>query len=227
MNTAMDIVEGGIAAIAAGFTAWAAWEAKTAAKTANKNSDTANEIAVLAHQTAEAVARMERDRWHRELTPRIVCRLTNERSSMLELAVQYRGPATLGKLKAVALTIRDDFDRSVAPLLAGGLTAEEIKATIWGPYRFTIHTPEDNTGRTAEPFSMEPGDEMRFAVTPTYPHRKYGGDGNSTQWRTEFLPKDFRLWVACEAEGHKPWKLMADIPHDEGVSRDPAGVLAT
>ncbi|KKZ72130.1 hypothetical protein VO63_20370 [Streptomyces showdoensis] len=226
LNMPMDIVEGGIAAVAAAFSGWAAYSAMKAADAADDNSKVANQTAELARQTAEAVAQIERDRWHKELTPRIVCRLTQERG-MLELVVAYEGPTTLGKLSVVSLTIRDDRDRSTAPALGGGLPLEEVKATIWGPYRFTSRTPEDNTGRTATPFSVEPGDEMRFSVTPTFPHRLYGGDGNTAQWRAEFLPKDFRLWVGCEAEGHKPWKLMADVPHEDGVSRDPAGVLAS
>lgn len=161
LNASMDIVEGSIAAVAAAFSGWAAYSAMKAARSADRNSRTANRTAELAYQTAESVAQIERDRWHRELTPKIAFRVTKERG-YVELLVLYGGPSSLGRLTSVELRVRDDRDRSNDPILGGGLTAEERDATIWGPYRFRHSTNSaDETGRSIEPLSLLPGEEYR------------------------------------------------------------------
>lgn len=198
----MDIVEGSIAAIAAGFTGWAAYSARQAAREANR--------------TAASIAQIERDRWHRELTPNVKFRLTKERG-WVELLVQYNGPAALGRLDRLELTVRDDRDRSNDLLLAGGITAEERAATIWGPLRFKHSTDGvDDLGRTLEPFSLVCSEEHRLALDPTHPHQHY--NGGAEQWERDHRDKPFRQWVTCHAEGHKPWVLTADIPQRHGES---------
>ncbi|WP_405676360.1 hypothetical protein OG239_41545 [Streptomyces sp. NBC_00868] len=210
----MDIVEGSIAAVAAAFSGWAAYSAMKAARSADRNSRTANRTAELAYQTAESVAQIERDRWHRELTPKIAFRVTKERG-YVELLVLYGGPSSLGRLTSVELRVRDDRDRSNDPILGGGLTAEERDATIWGPYRFRHSTNSaDETGRSIEPLSLLPGEEYRLALDPTHPHRLYGG--GSEQWERDYRNKEVRLWVDCFVEGHKQWKLTADLPQRFG-----------
>ncbi|MFF5808236.1 hypothetical protein [Streptomyces sp. NPDC012746] len=210
----MDIIEGSIAAVAAAFSGWAAWEAMRAARSADRNSQAANETAALAYRTAESVAQMERDRFHRELTPDIRFRLTKERGHV-ELLVQYNGPAALGRLDSVELRVRDDRDRSNDPVLGSGLTAEERAATIWGPYRFR-HGADgaDATGRSVEPISLAPREERPLGLDPTMPPPGYSG--GSFQWEKDHREKDFRLWVTCHVEGHKPWSLTADVPQRLG-----------
>lgn len=210
----MDIIEGGIAAIAATFSGWAAYSAMQAARSSDRNSRSSNRTAELAYQTAESIAQIERDRWHRELTPTVGFRLTAERGWM-ELLVRYGGPAAVGRLEHLELTIRDDRDRSGDQLLAGGLTAEERAATIWGPYRFRASADGvDELGRTVAPLTLLRGEVFRLALDTTQPHRHYGG--GSTAWEGDYREKDLRLWVNCHIDGHKPWHLTADIPrpHD-------------
>ncbi|THA28232.1 hypothetical protein [Streptomyces sp. A1547] len=212
----MDIVESSIAAVAAAFSGWAAYSAMQAAKSADRNSQAANRTAELAYQTAEAVAQIERDRWHRELTPKITFRVTRERGHV-ELLVRYGGPPALGRLTALELRVRDDRDRSNDPLLGGGLTAEERDSTIWGPWRFrAFANGADELGRSVEPLSLMPGEEYRLGLDPTHPHRLYGG--GSVQWEKDYREKDVRLWVDCRVEGHKPWSLTADLPQRLGDS---------
>ncbi|MFG2714106.1 hypothetical protein ACGFX2_26650 [Streptomyces goshikiensis] len=212
----MNTVEISIAAVAAAFSGWAAHSAMQAARSADRNAQTANRTAELAYRTAEAVARIERDRWHRELTPKISFRVTRERGHV-ELLVRYDGPAALGRLTALELRVRDDRDRSNDPLHGGGLTAEERDNTIWGPWRFR-HSANgtDETGRRVEPLSLMPGEEYRLGLDPTYPHRFYGG--GSVKWERDYREKDVRLWVDCYVEGHKPWNLTADLPQRLGDS---------
>ncbi|WP_329126115.1 hypothetical protein [Streptomyces sp. NBC_01353] len=209
----MDIVEGGIAAAAAAFSGWAAWSAMKAAKSADRNGQVANRTAELAYQTAEAVAQIERDRWHKELTPAVFFWVTKERG-FLELVVRYDGPSSLGKLDSLELLIRDDRDRSNDQVLAGSLTVEERDRTIWGPYRFTTTAYGDDIGRTTDPLSLPPGEEYRLALNSTHPHQHYGAGYDA--WRAEYGVKDFRLWATCTVAGHKPWTLTADIPHRQG-----------
>ncbi len=216
LNARMDIVEGSIAAIAAAFSGWAAYSAMQAAKSADRNSLTANRTAELAYQTAESLAQIERDRFHRELTPQIRFQLTKERG-YVELLIRYNGPAALGRLNWMELQVRDDRDRSNDPILGGGLTAEERETTIWGPYRFR-HSANgaDETGRSVEPLSLMPGEMYRLALDPTHPHHLFGG--GAEQWEKDHRDKDVRLWVNCHVEGHKRWNLTVDIPQRFGAT---------
>ncbi|MFD4933369.1 hypothetical protein [Streptomyces virginiae] len=212
----MDIVEGSIAAIAAGLTGWAAWSAMRAAQASDRNSQTANRTAELAYRTAESVAQIERDRWHRELTPKVAFRVTKERGH-LELLVRYSGPSSLGTLSSLTLRVRDDRDRSNDPVLAGGMTAEERANTIYGPFRFRPYTDgADETGRTVAPISLPPGEEHRLALDPSLPHRHYAG--GTQQWEKDWREENFRMWVDCQVEGHKPWTLTADVSQRLGES---------
>ncbi|MET8249188.1 hypothetical protein ABZV31_35350 [Streptomyces sp. NPDC005202] len=95
-----------------------------------EGSREANKAAWNANETAAAVAQIERDRWHKELTPQLRIKLQVEPHEVLY--VRFDGPATLGEL-AVQLTVRDDFDRSRLPPLAGTPTPEESEEVVWGP----------------------------------------------------------------------------------------------
>lgn len=115
----MSIVDTSIAAASAAFSGVAAWGAWKASLEAN--------------ETATSVAQIERDRWHKELTPQLRIKLQAEPHEVLY--VRFDSPATLGEL-SVQLTVRDDFDRSRLPHLAGTPTLEQREEVIWGPYRF-------------------------------------------------------------------------------------------
>lgn len=208
----MDIVEGSIAAVAAAFSGWAAWSAMKAAKSSDRNSQTANRTAELAYQTAESVAQIERNRWHQDLTPQISFRIDDERG-WPDLMVRYTAPSGISRLDSVELRVRDDRNREEDPVLAGSLTPEERRATIWGPYRFRIYdhsTEAEGIGRIPEPFSLARGDVQRLTLEATFPHSHYGG--GSTEWEHHYAGEPLRLWIVCRAEGHKPWELTVDVP---------------
>ncbi|MGX1268128.1 hypothetical protein RKD18_001322 [Streptomyces phaeoluteigriseus] len=92
----VEIIEGSIAAIAAGFSGWAAYSAMQAARSSDRNATTANRTAELAYRTAESVAQIERDRWHNDLRPDIAFRI-NEGRGWPELMVRYTAPAGVGR----------------------------------------------------------------------------------------------------------------------------------
>ncbi|MGV9509408.1 hypothetical protein ACWDQZ_27790 [Streptomyces tendae] len=210
----MDIVEGSIAAIAAAFSGWAAFGAMRAAKASDRNAQTANRTAELAYQTAESIAQIERNRWHKELTPSVRFLLTKERG-WVELQVRYTGPAGIARLD-IELAIRDDRDRTGDPVFAGGLTAREREETIWGPYRFQPAADGvEDTGRGAE-ISLIRGEMYRLPLERTSPHQHYGG--GRTQWLHDYENHDVRLFVDCRTPEHNPWYLHVDLPQHEGAS---------
>ncbi|MCD2469534.1 hypothetical protein MBT42_39145 [Streptomyces sp. MBT42] len=199
----MGIADTSIAAAAAAFSgiaAFASWKASQ-----------------RAHGTAESVAQIERDRWHKELTPQVAVVLGGAHSARL-LIVRFNGPVGLGRLDAVQLTIRDDRDRSKDPVLGTGPTAEERAQFIFGPFRFRRGADgADSLGRTVDPFALDVHDEWRLALDlSTVPYWCEGVEGDRS-WRGRF-PADrdkLRLWIECEAQGHRPWKLSAEVAWNE------------
>lgn len=130
-----------------------------------------------------------------------------------ELLVRFDGPAGLGARDALELSVRDDHDRTNDQLLAGGATAEERANTIWGPFRLSPHIDgADGLGRRAEPFTLEHGEERRFALDRSQPPRWHEGAEGAHRWEGEYLNKPLRVWVRCLVEGHKAWRLTADLP---------------
>ncbi|AZP14755.1 hypothetical protein EJC51_47195 [Streptomyces aquilus] len=222
----MDLVEGSLAAAAALFTGWAAYSAMDAAKTAKKaaessdhNGQTANRTAELAAQTAESVAQIERDRWHRELTPRLRVRVDLSEPNHV-LVLRFEGPGELGRLQ-VRLSIRDDRDHSDDPVL--GADPEEQRAeraaVIWGPLRFRQGVDRADAGeRTAGPFHLEAHDERKVTVQPSMRPRWYEGASGELRWEADYrYQRPLRLWADCEAEGHKPWRLPFEVSTTSGA----------
>ncbi|WP_433916925.1 hypothetical protein [Streptomyces sp. NBC_01744] len=194
----MGIADTSIAATAAvfsGVAAFAAWKTATEA-----------------NRTATSVAQIERDRWHTEMTPNVGLALTNERGRP-ELLVRFDGPAPLRAIDGLELSIRDDRDRSNDQTLAGGATREERARTIWGPFRLSPHIDgADELGRSAEAFSLTHGEQRRFALERSLPPRWYEGAEGARRWEFEFQNHaPLRVWVVCQVEGHKPWKLTANL----------------
>jgi hypothetical protein len=198
----MGIAENSIAAAAAAFSGFAAIAAWRASKEANA--------------TAAAVAQIERDRWHTELTPQLQLRLTPADAGIDPgLLVRFKGPASLGSLR-VRLQVRDDRDRSQDPILAGSeYTAEDRAAVIWGPFRLRPGIDKtDELGRNSGVLLLQPGDELKVAIDPSaIPHWFTRTEG-AQQWQRMYEDAPMRLWATCEAEGHRPWRLSFDVPRD-------------
>jgi hypothetical protein len=189
----MGIADTCIAAASAalsGIAAFAAWRASKEA-----------------HHTASSVAQIERDRWHNDLTPRLQLWLGPEST---HLYIKFEGPASLGRLQ-VRFVVRDDRDHSQDVELAGGPTAETRAQVIWGPYRFRPGLDRaDQLGRTSGTILLEATDYSRLAIVPSVKPDWYENqDGEG--WRVAHGWGFMRLWVECEAPGHKPWRLPANV----------------
>ncbi|WBO69755.1 hypothetical protein [Streptomyces camelliae] len=201
----MSIVDTSIAAASAAFSGLAAWGAW-------KASREANEAALKANETAVSVAQIERDRWHKELTPQLRIKLQAESDDVLY--IRFDSPAMLGELN-IQLTIRDDFDRSRLPHLAGVPTPEQTAEVIWGPYRFRPRINEaDELGRSVPAFPLLLGDRHRLALDPSLKPSWYEGADGEQRWRSEYSTAPIRLWATCTVPDHTPWKLAFAVPQD-------------
>jgi hypothetical protein len=202
---------GAIATLAAaGVAAWAARQSRISAQRANA--------------AAEALAEIERDRRHSELTPRfrVIVEPWGPGTDTKKLRVMLLGPPGLDHLDTVTVRIRDDhFRRGEGMLLAGGPTRDQVKTHIWGPYMFTPGTgPDearaDSTGRvTAYEAALPVGEELPFQLEPTRPG----------SWMTAMSQEDWqrqrgtviRLAIDATHAQHGIWTLPCEIE----VGNDP------
>lgn len=204
LQSGMTTADTCIAAASAAFTGFAAWAAWQASRQANLAAQQSNE-------TAAAVAQIERDRWHTELTPVLRLRLEADEGM---LYIRFDGPASLGHI-TVTLTLRDDMDRTRVPNLGGTPTPEQVAEVIWGPYRFRPRINEaDELGRTMGIFTLEANDRTRRAVEPSLKPAWYEDAAGEDRWRSQYRSSRLRLWADCESPGHKPWRLSFEVPQD-------------
>ena len=212
-----------LTAVASVATAVASWAATSRA------SDTADQ----ARRTAEAVASIERDRWHAELTPQVDVSITSPTagSNRYLLRIKLIGPDPLIGLDSVAVVVRDDgLDHSA--FLAGGPTQEEVNQQIWAPLHFF---PGINgvgePGRATPQFSLEHGDLRSFDMKRTPRPRwstSVGPDPFSgPDWPAPNQEKPIRLRIECRSGQHRPWYLHRDVYIDGPFlgTGGPSGVL--
>ncbi|GAX52844.1 hypothetical protein [Streptomyces olivochromogenes] len=165
-----------------------------------------------ANATADAVARIERDRWHAELTPqfRITLERTNNRTD--RLSVHLAGPLSLGSLDEIRVVVMSSDDMDRAPRLAGPPTQDEVDAQVWGPYRFT-HGADgaDVDGRTIAPFALRVGAGRPFSIEKTSPPPWQEGSDRVERWRDQWLNKPMRLVLTCRRGGLDPWVVPYEV----------------
>jgi len=194
--------------VALGATAIAA----VAARQSNKSSGKAN-------QTAEALAEIERDRRHAELTPRFRVRVepwTAGNNDDLRLRVMLTGPPGLDRIDGLTVKVRDDhFRRGEGNLLAGGPTSEQIKAHVWGPYRFRPGTGPDNSradvdGRaTIYDTELPIGEELPYLLERTRPP-DWATSMTQEQWNTQRGPV-IRIVLEAWHDDHGRWILPCEV----------------
>jgi len=213
----LTVVYSGLAdLVALGATAIAA----VAARQSNKSSGKAN-------QTAEALADIERDRRHFELTPRFRVRVepwSPGDNENLRLRVMLTGPTGLDHIDGLTVKIRDDhFKRGEGVLTAGGPTREEIKAQVWGPYRFRPSTGPDESladedGRTTVYDAELPiGEELPYFLERTMPPA-WARTMTQEQWNEQRGPV-IRIVLEARHHDHGKWILPCEI--DLSADHDP------
>lgn len=199
-----------LSAISAGLGVITAVIALCIARTANRAASHSNQAAERANATADAVAQVERDRWHHEMTPQFDVTITRlgPGSDQASLMLTFEGPAALERLDDIELEIRDDgYTHGV-----GHATEEyerEIENTIWGPYRFKPGIDRaTRNGRTSPGVPMELGGWIKRALEESFPpswtDRAY--------WRERYGDDSpVRLWVRCRRDGYQPWTLTFNV----------------
>jgi hypothetical protein len=194
--------------VALGATAIAA----IAARQSNKSSSKAN-------QTAGALAGIEQDRRHSELTPRFRVRVepwTPGSDQDLRLRVMLTGPTGLERIDSLTVMIRNDhFRRGEGTLTVGGPISEEIKAQVWGPYRFGPGTGPDEfladaDGRvTAYEAELPIGEELPYFLERTRPPT-WATSMTQEQWNEQRGPV-IRIVLEAGHADHGRWILPCEI----------------
>lgn len=166
-----------------------------------------------ADKAASSLTAIEQDRRHSELTPEFRFEFKDPGNGQPLLRVYLDGPASLSHLDRIDLTVRDDMPNRERFAVGSVLTEEDIKAQIWGPFRFVpIVDGASQDGRTMAPFDLPVGESRRFALEPTTAPR---WDPNPDWWREQRKNDPLRLTVQCSKDGHEPWLLKFEVQLEE------------
>ncbi|WP_166380850.1 hypothetical protein [Catellatospora methionotrophica] len=209
--TELWIAAGAAAATAAStVAAFFAWRttaaAKKVAEQANTIAETANSIAVSAAHTASAIAQVEHDRWHRELTPALRYELEkpNRLVDQVRLHIHLDGPVGLDGVDGLTVSVRDDGDHTPQVPGVNAPTAQELADTIWGPLRFKPHVDEaDPVGRSVPRRPLPVGSYLVFALEASRAPRWI----EQPDWERQYRNGRLRLIVTCEKTGYRPWHI--------------------
>lgn len=164
------------------------------------------------NRTADAVARIERERWHADLTPQFRITIGEVRGDRATLDVQLTGPLSLRRLDEIAVAVvpSDDLDRT--PRLAGSVSQEEVDAQVWGPFRFRPGADgADPTGHSVAPFALRVGQGRPFAAERTRPPHWEEGEDLVGQWRRRWAGRPMRLVLTCRRAGDDVWVVPYDV----------------
>ncbi|MEU0919572.1 hypothetical protein [Streptomyces cyaneofuscatus] len=162
--------------------------------------------------SAENVARIERERWHADQTPIFKAKLQREEGDRAQLDFQFVGPLSLQHLDRIELTIANSDDLVRTARLGGSRPQEELDAQVWGPWRFGASADgADSTGKTIDPFDLEVGRGRPFALERTRPPHWQQGDDRAQRWAEQFAGKPVRLLVRCRKDGVDPWVVPVDV----------------
>ncbi|MER8199032.1 hypothetical protein ABTY00_34420 [Streptomyces microflavus] len=174
------------------------WTTRKAAAAAADSADTAREV-----------ARIERDRWHRELTPELVFSLIRVGPNRLRLATTLDGPVGLDHLDTITLTVRDEAGWNHARPHFDEAMRTELPSVIWGPARFSpgvdgVAAP----GRESIIRGLERGNSVYRVMENSEPPSWFQNAGD---WVEGYWEAKLRLHAVCEVEGYKPWIIVAEV----------------
>lgn len=187
------------AAVGSVITAAGAWKVAVQAR------DTAGQAAM----TAATAAQIERDRLHHEFTPKFEVSLFHDppSSPVAYLYVAWNGPSTLERLSEIRVIVRDDgVPREPSPTGVPP-SAQQIAATVWGPYRLRPGVDGASPdGRTATQRDVELGGWVVQTMEPTLPPAWV----RSEDWFTSG-PSPVRLRIEAVHPDYRPWIQVYDV----------------
>lgn len=191
------VTTAGLSAIAT----WGAWRA-----------------AVRSAKTADTVARIERQRWHADLTPQFDITIERAQGDRATMNVRLVGPVPLGHLDEIVIRIVPSDDQDRTQERPGGPSREEMDAQVWGPCRFNPNAEGvDPTGQTVAPFPLRVGTGRPLSLEKTRaPHWQEGNDVQH-RWTEDWSNQPVRLVITCKRhepdgqEEFEPWVVPLDV----------------
>jgi hypothetical protein len=182
-----------------------------------------------ASKAAEALTKIEAARQWEHLTPQFSCsmELLNPGGPFMRLVLELNGPLALERLESLTARIRDDRPgRADEAQLGNGPTADQIRAQVWGPYRFTPDTGPgaspgtggaDPNGRSVDVAAMplQVGEGLRFQLEPTRPPSwmvasAVDAASPETNWR-QMVGDRLRLSITARSKDAEPWVIPLEI----------------
>ncbi|WP_367324742.1 hypothetical protein [Streptomyces sp. HUAS ZL42] len=171
-----------------------------------------------ANSTAEAVARIERERWHADLTPQFNVTIERGDGDRATLSVHLAGPLPLGYLDEISIRVAQSDDMDYTPTLPGGATPEQVAAHVWGPYRFVPRVNDaDENGQVMPGFPLRVGAGQPRALERTRSPLWWEGNDREARWRDKWLNKPMRLVLTCHRDGFDQWV----VPYEVDVPQAP------
>jgi hypothetical protein len=191
------------------------WSDGTTAITAVLSTITAG-IALFAadkaNKTANTVARIERERWHADLTPDFEITLREESHGHGRLHMYLAGPNPLRSLDEITIRVDDDDnDHTLRHPHVGGPTQEQIDAHVWGPWRFLPSSDgAGQDGRTVRPaVSLNVGRGHPFSMERT--HHGFWMTGMTDEtWQRQYVDQPIRLIITCR-RGDEEWVVARRV----------------
>lgn len=177
--------------------------------------------ALKANATSTALAAIEADRRHDELTPQfdITCTL-REGGKWAMLRVELTG-GRLEKLDSVVVSIQDESDRNndravnnLLRKLPNDITEDQLKLFVWGPWQFNAIMRNVDSTRESKPlgFSRVSGKNWQDYILI---HTKPGSwmTSSATDWRQRYEKQPLRLLLTCRRNGYpEAWLVQRDVP---------------
>jgi len=206
MSAAIAIITA-IAAVAAAIAALGSWKA-----------------ASRANQTTTALATIELDRRHDELTPDfdISCTERDTSPSTADMRVTLtRG--RLERLDEVTITILDETDKDHWTRgLPSGVTQEQAESFVWGPWEFNAAaSAQAVSNRTTKPRSYTIADGKNWdllGLNRTRPGHWMSATSQQA-WQEQHDGQPLRLLITCRV-ADATWT----IPYDVDVEQAGPGV---
>ncbi|MFE5549481.1 hypothetical protein ACFQ71_37505 [Streptomyces sp. NPDC056534] len=155
-----------------------------------------------ANGAARTLSRIGQQRLHADLTPDLRCTVVaNEARSTAMLRVHLEGPPGLLSHDAIEITVsirNDNPHRGNGPQLAGTATPEQVRAHIWGPWKFSADG-RDDTGRTVAPQQLAVGEWTRYGLTPT--NSPAWSTTSTPDWLRDYADAPVRLSITARSKG--------------------------
>lgn len=197
MSTTIAIITA-IAAVAAAIAAIGSWRA-----------------AARANQMTSALATIELDRRHDELTPdfEIVCTERDTSPDSADMRVTLRR-GRLERLDDVIITVLDETDKDHWTRgLPGGVTQEQAEAFVWGPWEFNAAaSAQVASNRATKPRSYTIADGKNWDLLGLNRTRPGHWMSATTQqaWQEQHDGRPIRLLITCRF-ADATWAIPYDV----------------